>query len=246
MAYQDLEFQSHGLVLKGRCFSADEPGRPGLLFVPGAMPAPYADSDEFNEWREELCDQGINSFVYDGPGFGVSEVDQEGNSLAKRILDAKAAYKTFLTVSQSDPQRLAVIGSSMAGHIVARLIESQPNIRCVILDRAAAYSEEAESKVFGPDFSAAIRKPGSWRDSPAFPIFQNFHGRVLIIYGDQEEVVPVEVQRAFIDAVGERGQVLSISGGSHFFLRDDTPEGKQRKQPFFSTITEFLIKQLKP
>lgn len=243
MAYQDITFLSHGISLNGRCFYDGE-NRPGLLFIPGAKPGPFATSDEFNIWREKLDELGINSFVFDGPGFGKSDVDPDGSSLAKRIIDAQAAYDTFLKVSKSDPTRIAVLGSSMGGHVLTRLVEAHQKISCVILDRAAAYSEAAESIVFGPDFSAELRRTDSWKESPAFPILERYAGRVLVVYGDQEEVVPAEIQQAFIRAVGERGQVVTIYGGSHFFLRDDSPEGKVRKQPFFDEITKFLSREL--
>lgn len=243
MAYQDITFLSHGISLNGRCFYAGE-NRPGLLFIPGAKPSPFVASDEFNTWREKLDKLGINSFVFDGPGFGESDVDPDGNSLAKRILDAQAAYDAFLKVSKSDPARIAVLGSSMGGHVLTRLVEAHPTISCVILDRAAAYSRVAEQIVFGPDFSTELRRTDSWKESPAFPILERYTGRVLIVYGDQEEVVPVEIQQAFIRAVGEHGYVVTIYGGSHFFLRDNSTVGKVRKQPFFDEVTKFLSREL--
>lgn len=96
-----------------------------------------------------------------------------------------------------------VIGNSMGGHVASVCAgEILPNK--LILPQPAAYSPDAHYAHLGDEFSTEIRKPNSWKMSPAFDALENFlsSGRdALIIGAERDEVIPGGVTNRYIKEI---------------------------------------------
>ena len=80
----------------------------------------------------------------------------------------------------------------MSGYTAIKLTEAF-KVDNLILFVPAVYTARAYRLPFGPEFSAAIRVPGSWNDSDAFDILSGFRGNLLIVAAESDRVIPVEV-----------------------------------------------------
>ncbi len=64
---------------------------------------------------------------------------------------------------------------------------------------------------FGPEFSAAIRTPGSWQDSDAFCIISGFKGNLLLIAAEVDDVIPMAlIERIYSSAENARSRHFHI------------------------------------
>lgn len=240
-----ISFLSGGLQLQGRLFSSGVPGSPGILFIGGANSSPFVTATTHNEWRVKLCKLGISSFTFDFPGIGNSEGKVNTSSLNSRLSDTQAALASFL---EQDPlvnhNNLALVASSMGGHIAARLCQTTTGIKAVILDRPAAYSAEAENKYFDETFTKEIRKKDSWFLSPAFDAFNNFSQRLLVCYGSREEVIPLGIQQMFLNLAKSKGENLILPEVDHFYQKKDDVQSHAARGMFIEVSTKFLLSSL--
>ena len=105
----------------------------------------------------------------------------------KRMLEA-SAVATELDRTAAP----VLIGTSMGGHLAARLSEElRPSH--LILFCPAAYGAATETITFGPAFTEALRRPGSYHDSRAYSAISHYAGRLTIIIGAEDEIIPDHV-----------------------------------------------------
>ncbi|HEY4081230.1 MAG TPA: alpha/beta fold hydrolase [Burkholderiaceae bacterium] len=152
--------------------------------------------------RQFMFERGVSSTAFDFIGHGRTGGELLGSSLAERLAQL---YKV-IEARRLEPRQLALIGFSMGGHVAAvastASAASQQGFAALGLVIPAAYSAQAAELRFGPAFSAAIRLPRSWEDSNAFHAVSQFKGRLQIISGQYDAVVPAEIpQRYFNVAV---------------------------------------------
>jgi fermentation-respiration switch protein FrsA (DUF1100 family) len=87
----------------------------------------------------------------------------------------------------------------------------------------AVYTPRAYGAPFGPEFSAVIRRPGSWQDSDAFDIVSAFKGNLLVIAAESDDVIPrAVVERIHGSATNAKVRLLHVvPGSSHLSLFPD-------------------------
>lgn len=134
---------------------------------------------------QELVGHGIGSLSIDFSGHGESTGITASSSLAKRAREASAALAHV-------EQPRAVCGSSMGAYTAVKLTQDHP-IQTLILFNPAMYTRQAYDVPFAAEFTRLIREPQSWRNSDAWEILENFRGRLLIVIGDKDEVIPPEI-----------------------------------------------------
>jgi len=134
-----------------------------------------------------LATLNIESFTFDHSGHGESTGELKKSSLKKRVDEATEALKAS---SLSTP--ISLCGFSMGGYVSIKLAESLglENIQNLILFCPGIYNAEAYSVQFDQGFTDILRTKDSWENSDAFQILDKFTGNLLIIIGDQDEVIP--------------------------------------------------------
>jgi pimeloyl-ACP methyl ester carboxylesterase len=77
----------------------------------------------------------------------------------------------------------------MGGYIAIKLLELC-TIDTLILMCPALYDQRAYSVPFGKGFTDILRTPESWRNTDALKILEKFTGKLMVIVGDKDEVIP--------------------------------------------------------
>lgn len=167
--------------------------------------------------------------------------DHHATTLAGRLSEAEqelAKLKSQHDLSDGD---IYIWGSSMGGHIAARLTSTHPDLAGVILQSAAAYSQAAEHIPFGPDFTAELRRKGSWQDTNAFVDLDNYIGKVLVMYGEHDDVIPKGViTRYTAHAVKNNGESHILIGAGHSLLRPNTETEQKAWEQMYNHALKFI------
>lgn len=140
----------------------------------------------FTRLRLALDARGIPTVSFDFIGHGDTGGNLLGSSLHERTEQASAVIR------HACREPLTLIAASMSAHTAIKLTEKF-TVDNLILLVPAVYTAHAYGLSFGPDFSAAIRVPDSWRDSDAFSILSLFKGSLLVVAAESDDVIPVDV-----------------------------------------------------
>lgn len=175
--------------------------------------------------REKLLERNIGSVAFDFIGHGDTGGGIEESSLMSRTLQASAVIDNLRL---ADRRRIAVIAASMGGHNAVRLLKRYPIDRLVLL-APAAYSRRAYSVPFTDEFSKVIRIENSWRDSEVWDILPAFLGKLLVVSGELDRIIPADVitgyYRVAKNAVYRRIYTVKNVGHMMFTeLREKRPE----------------------
>ncbi len=237
-----ITFPSNGNTLFGSLYAPSETSiSPGVLFIHGAG---TATSDRYIPWQEYLAHRGFSSFSFDVGGVGKSGGKFVDSSLKNRLLDTQHALQTFIDSGYVLPERIAVAGNSMGGHVAAMLLEKESVIKAILLCAAAAYSKDAEDKKLDATFTKVLRRENSWYDSRAFSILEKYAGKVFVVYGDQEEVIPEGIQKRYVAIAKEKGEGHILAGIGHALLVPKTATQEHARESLFGLSAAFLIKSL--
>lgn len=95
---------------------------------------------------------------------------------------------------------MTVSGSSMGAYTAIKLTEKYP-VENLILFCPAVYSKDAFNVNFDSKFTQIIRQKKSWLKSDAFDILKNFKGKVLIVIGDKDDVIPKKLLELLIKSL---------------------------------------------
>jgi len=215
----DITFESQGQKLVGTLYKAPNE-KASVLLLAGGANRPRLEG-YYPPWQEYFLSRGITTFNFDFRGVGDAEGNLNKTNLNTRVEDAKAALEILKQNSQTD--NIYLLGTSMGGPVAIRT--ANPSVKGVLLAAPAAYSEEARDKNFGPDFSLAIRKPESWKDSPEFEELKKYNGKTFLLYGDKDEVIPSDLLLTYAEIVkSQNGQVVVLENAGHKSWKDDERE----------------------
>jgi pimeloyl-ACP methyl ester carboxylesterase len=157
------------------------------LFLHGAG---YSHRQRQRLLREELVQHGVGSAAFDFSGHGDSSANQPG-SLQKRL---QQAQQVLQHLSHDGLQLDTLVATSMSGEIAIRLAHATANrIAHMVLMVGAIYNRTAFTLPFGPDFSAAIRQPYSWREAETLEMIADYRGGLTLIRTLEDAVIPFEV-----------------------------------------------------
>lgn len=133
--------------------------------------------------REIVSQTHKSALTFDFSGNGNSTGQLRQSSLNKRLSEALCASKIFCVSSPT------LIGSSMGAHIALKMIEHS-NPKNLILFCPAIYSSESASLPFTTEFSNAIRKLDSWKNTDIIRPLQHYTGGLLIFIGEEDKIIP--------------------------------------------------------
>lgn len=229
---QKIKFISDGNILVGNLFVKDERARFGLLFLHGGG---TATKERYRELQEFLLEKNIGSFAFDFRGVGESEGKFVDGSLQKRLIDAISAYNEL----KKHVDEIVIVGASMGGHVATQLSTSMESAALILL-YPGAYAKEAEDKPLNEEFTYILRQENSWIDSPAFVAVENYKKPVLIMYGEQDTVVPMGVQEKYRELVKTKGKFIVLKNAAHPFISPQIELQKKAKEQAFGHISTFL------
>jgi hypothetical protein len=175
-----------------------------------------AERRNFDLVRGHLQARGIDSCAFDFLGHGETGGAMAGSSLAER-----AAQSLAVIAARGLPTPLKLVAASMGAHTAIGLTARLP-VAALVLIVPAVYAAAAERAPFGAPFRDLIRQPDSWMASRAWGHLARFGGRLLVVAGECDPVIPRGVtERIFASAVGASRRRLYVAPGtSHRVLTD--------------------------
>jgi pimeloyl-ACP methyl ester carboxylesterase len=204
-----VNFETHSII--GDVLSRHGP--PRVLVLHGAG---NSNRGRFQMLREQLYAEGISSAAFDFVGHGDTGGDLQSSSLRSRT---RQACRVVDSLNLKQP--FSVIGASMSAYTSVKLLKHYP-IKALILLVPAMYTTLAYSVPFNGGFSSIIRQPQSWIRSDAWRILADYTGRLLVIAGENDPVIPRDViARTYDSAVKAAERQLYIApNASHFVFTD--------------------------
>ena len=228
---QKFQIESGVYTLVGDTVSRDTP--PRTLVLHGAGNARRRD---FRLFREELLSHGISSVSFDFVGHGDTGGELKDSSLLSRTRQAGRIIEAL-----NLRQPISVIAASMGAYTAVKLLQDY-RIANLILLVPAMYDSAAYAVPFNQGFTQLIRKPQSWENSDAWQILSGYRGRIFIVAGETDQVIPPEVIRRLYDSAANAAQrkLFIAPGASHSVFSDlrlNQPEVFRR---LFGEIVEML------
>lgn len=158
-----------------------------------------------------LANGGVPSASFDFSGHGESSGEVAGSSLRERMAQAASVAAH---VAPQEP--LSLMATSMGGHIACRLIE-RLNPPALVLFCPAAYTAQAEDAPFGPVFQGILRATTDYASSPAFTALEQFEGRLLLVHGTDDAVIPAQVLEQYAHRArrAKSVEVVRLAGAGH-------------------------------
>jgi pimeloyl-ACP methyl ester carboxylesterase len=211
-----------GYTLVGDVLAAAAP--PRLLVLHGAG---QSDRGQFRLVREHLLGRGVGSAAFDCIGHGDTGGDLRQSSLRSRTAQACAVIDAL-----DLPRPFSVLGASMGAYTAVTLLPRYP-VASLILLAPAMYAAEAHAVPFDAGFTEIIRRSASWESSEAWELLSRFTGRVLLVAGEHDSVIPADVIRRIYAATHRAAQrtLFVAPGAPHRLLthlRANAPEQLDR------------------
>lgn len=185
---------------------------PRLLSLHGGGAA--TDHRRMEYLLHPLAAHGWAGAAFDCVGHGTTGGSLQGSSLADRQAQA-LAVAAHLGLGAACPP-LALMASSMGGHTACQLLDAlQP--RALVLFCPAAYTPTAEHLPFGPAFQQTLRATTDFADALAWAALRRFRGRLLLVWGAEDAVIPPAVIQGYgLAAKAARSvDVVQLPGVGH-------------------------------
>ena len=200
--YRDVAFEAgDGTALHGWLFPAEGDHLGSILFLHGN--AENISTHFANvAW---LAKAGFDVFAFDYRGYGRSAGSPDLDGMH---LDAAAALETLLNLPGTDPDRVMVIGQSLGGAIALAAIARSPDkdrLKALVVEGAFSdYRRIARQKLAAFWLTWPLQWPISlaidnrWRPLEAAAALAPLP--LLVIQGEDDQVVPPEHGQALFDA----------------------------------------------
>ncbi len=206
----------------------------------------------FDGVAEALAIRGIATIRMDFPGCGDSTEPFTENYLSNMISDSNASLAYLLDNYPIDPQRLGIMGYSMGGRIALHIgsEDDQPYKAMGLLAPSADWGQEmmvsflGGQEAFDSLYAEAQSEKGyadfttqwgqvqqlslNWFDemiaSRPLENIANYDGDMLVVYGDQDDVVRAGVNQAVAEAY-ESAEVIVVPNANHGYgFYSDQPD----------------------
>lgn len=208
---------------------------PTILFIHGSGSSLVSFTDLINRLKKEFV-----CLAFDHLGCGQSAGNFADYSLKSRYDQAKYLLTYWRKLKNVDQDQIAVLGSSMGGHVAARLAGTEP-VKWLILRAPSAYRQDYEEVKMTPGWLPWDRETQTWpwQPSKALEAISTFNGSLLIVKSEKDEVIPDEVLKKYF-------QVATKTKVRKLVTIKDAPHKVSDKplynQEFFQTVYEFLTK----
>jgi len=150
---------------------------------------------------------GLSVFLFDYRGYGRSEGSPSEEGLYR---DAEAAARHLREVRQVPPGRLILFGRSLGGAVAGDLAAKQPAAGLILESAFPSVAAVAKLMYGGLPMHLFLQA--------RFDLAERL-GRVsipvLVIHGDQDELIPAELGREVFAAAREPKQFYLVRGAGH-------------------------------
>lgn len=154
---------------------------------------------------------GANLFIFDYRGYGLSEGKPSEKGMYS---DGEGALEYLTSRDDIDSDRLVLFGRSLGGGVVVEL-GARHRVKAVIIESSFTSVDEM-SRYMRPStafFALSRLLVRSRFDS--LSKMGSIHSPVMVVHGDRDVTVPVEMGKALYDAANEPKRFYEIKGATH-------------------------------
>jgi uncharacterized protein len=209
LAFTDLTIPTEdGERLHGWWIPAREaPARAHVLFFHGNA----GNVSHRLAHARHLTAAGLDLLLVDYRGYGRSTGRPSEEGLHR---DARAARAALTAGAQVDPARLVYMGESLGGAVALRLAVEAPPRLCVLQSTFTSLRDVARAHYPPP-------LPALAGDAyPSLERIARLRARVLVLHGEEDEIVPAAHGRALHAAAPEPKRLRLVPGAGHNDLVD--------------------------
>jgi fermentation-respiration switch protein FrsA (DUF1100 family) len=227
----EFEVKSGRVYIRGAWCAADHAGRlPAVIIlhgIPRSKPVPGDVS--YRDMARLFAGRGFLSVIFNFRGTGESGGDI---SMAGWVKDLHAVLGFTRSLERADPERIALLGFSAGGAVAIRVAAEDRGVAAVAAVSTPAEFTFLQRTMPGPEWVALFREIGLIR-SPGFPpLIEEWEAEfdeiaplrwvgllyqrpLLIMHGDQDEVIPLGHARELYAIAREPRDLIIIPGGQH-------------------------------
>lgn len=224
----------------------------------------------FTRVAEGLAAKGVATIRMDFPGCGESTEAFTQNNLTNMLADISASLDYAAAKPIIDTERIGMFGYSMGGRLAILSVEKESRYKALALwapvgtdgpgpmipfmggqeayDAMAREASEKGSVLFttrwGQKQELGKQFFEDLNDTKALSAISTFKGPMLVVYGDKDDVIPPEIDKAVMKAAVKSAKIVEhiVAGADHGF-------GLYSPDPAMSTETvnttvDFLAEQL--
>lgn len=194
-------------------------GIPALRLRPKGVKLPLPTVVFYHGWHSSkdfqrfsaaiLACNGYQVIVPDAPRHGVRDpldfdlpdaLEQFWPVVCQAVHESKGLLHALVEEHGADPNRLALMGSSMGGFIASGVFATNPSTSCLVNLNGACSWIKAE-EVFCREAGHGAIEPVLAAELSEYDLLMNkqaLHERpILMLHGSADSQIPVEIQRAF-------------------------------------------------
>lgn len=232
MLFKEFSFQTDTETLSAFQVNSQDQDTPTCLLLHGAG---KSDKERLRPIAWEFAKLGISSIGFDFSGAG-SSTNNIPNSIAKRVQEAEAAI-AFL-----DPKKNIILcGFSMSGQVVINLLQKYTNISHIVFFAPWLYDIRALDIPFWTEFTNILREPESWRNNNTKEILGNFTGKILIVMGSDDDIIPSDIPGIILaNAIQAEKKEIHIIKWAPHMLAWWTQENPENARYIGDLLVKFL------
>ena len=231
MGKRDISFELEGIKLMGQVYIPEQKESCPALCLCHGVPRGIPDPGDpgYPLLAQRFCNAGLVTLIFNFRGTG----DSEGNfDILGWTRDLEAALEYLYNMSEVYKDRISLMGFSAGATVSIYVCAKDPRVSsliscaCPTQFRFAADAETAESTIAhfrtigiikDDDFPASV---ADWMDSfnkvkPIEQIAKVSPRPLLIVHGDQDDVVAPSSAWALYERAGEPKQILIVEGAGH-------------------------------
>ncbi|MBJ3816100.1 alpha/beta hydrolase [Shimwellia pseudoproteus] len=209
----------HGQPLRGE----HTPGQRGnVLMIHGGSKSRRA----LEKYQHLFHHLAFGTTAFDCLGHGESGGTLEDSSLASRTDQARTVADY---IAGCGAPVTACMGVSMGAYNALQLSATRP-LRGLLLMVPGVYTHTASRVPFGPEFSTLIRQPRSWQHSDAWQLASCYTGNLLVVAGEQDDVIPAEIPPRLYQAAtrASHRQLWTVPGADHHSIWQQISRSPER------------------
>ncbi|MBI5410456.1 MAG: alpha/beta hydrolase [Nitrospirae bacterium] len=174
----------------------------------------------------ELYRLGLSVFIFDYRGYGRSSGTPSEEGLYD---DALAAYAYLIETRHIAPERLVLFGRSLGAAVAGDVASRKPAAGLILESPFPSVGAVARAHYFG--------LPVDWLLGADFNLTERLRKisvPVLVVHGDRDEVVPIQLGKLVFEAAREPKSFYLVPGADHNDLY------QVGGRPYFQRIKQFV------